>query len=315
MRTESDTMSGPETGLATLGTATPCISAPTTGGASFRRGAGPGRLARPAGESGTAKRSSPPVLATAHCRRDRRSRDFRARGSRARGIGVCGGNAVKCRGWDPLRRAGTGRPASRREECNIERTHHSAPPQPHLRPRQPAGDDPEGACVRSRHRHRRPRGRDRAERQGGRAGADDRMVRGQRRVRRRRAGGPGELPSSGDALGAGKRPDRYVALSRNIVHSAQVVLDGQVDRVTNIRILTDSPLEHASDNLADKFDRHPSPHVLDGVYVLRHGPRANGGHDAQQILMALRHSNETADLPHAVRLSVMTGFPSATMRL
>ena len=98
-----------------------------------------------------------------------------------------------------------------------------------------------------------------------------------------------------------------MALAGNIVHSAQVFLDGQVDEIANIRILANPALEDTADNLAHEFDGHPTPRIVNGADVLRDGTRANFGYDAQQVLITLWDSYETANLPDSVRLTVDDG--------
>lgn len=107
-----------------------------------------------------------------------------------------------------------------------------------------------------------------------------------------------------DALRAGKRADRYVPLISDVIDSSQMFLDGQVSRVSNVRILTDAAFKRAAGNFSDQLDLHPTAGVGARSDVLRNGVRSDFGDDTEQILIALRNTDKTADLPNLISTPV-----------
>ena len=79
-------------------------------------------------------------------------------------------------------------------------------------------------------------------------------------------------------------------------------LGRQMDKVPDIRVLADSALESAPDGLTYQLDFHPADGVVNRIHALRNGAGSNFGYDAEQILVALRDSNEAADLTDPVGL-------------
>ena len=83
-----------------------------------------------------------------------------------------------------------------------------------------------------------------------------------------------------------------------------MVLDGQVDGVSDIRILTDATLERPSDGLPNKLDFHPPSRVVDRVDVFRYRTCSDFRDNPKQILVSLGHSDKATDLADLVGLAL-----------